>query len=122
MGTLFQLHCESSSSLQIRNSVWLPRHAVPIVSAGASFTVVVPAAFVTFPTTAMEALRPWPRSQIIAAGPFHNLVFWALLLLVDHLGTGDLLTRLLYRDISDLGRVVMHIDRVSLIRYIYESE
>ncbi|KAJ7198766.1 hypothetical protein GGX14DRAFT_699937 [Mycena pura] len=86
-------------------------NAVPIVSAGASFTVVVPAAFVTFPTTAMEALRPWPRSQIIAAGPFHNLVFWALLLLVDHLGTGDLLMRLLYRDISDLGRVVMHTDR-----------
>lgn len=82
------------------------------MSAGASFTVVVPAAFVTFPAAALEALQPLVRARIIAAGPFHNLVFWGLLLLVDRLGTGDLLTHTIYRDVSDVGRVVVGIDAV----------
>ncbi|KAJ6551501.1 hypothetical protein B0H19DRAFT_1157941 [Mycena capillaripes] len=84
--------------------------AVPIMSAGASFTVVVPAAFVAFSATALEALKPLARSRIIAAGPFHNLVFWCLLLFLDRIGTGDFLTRTMYRDVSDLGRVVVGID------------
>lgn len=92
--------------------------AVPIMSAGASFTVLVPAAFVAFSTTALEALEPFAKSRIIAAGPFHNLVFWCLLLLVDRVGTGEILTRTMYRDVSDVGRVVMGIDGVSSDRPI----
>ncbi|KAJ7103756.1 hypothetical protein C8R44DRAFT_640486 [Mycena epipterygia] len=90
--------------------------AVPIMTAGASFTVVVPAAFVTFPTAALEALRPFARSRIIAAGPFHNLAFWCLLVLVARVGLGDFLTRTMYRDVSDVGRVVMGIDADSALR------
>ncbi|KAJ7182585.1 hypothetical protein C8R43DRAFT_7552, partial [Mycena crocata] len=89
--------------------------AVPVTSAGASFTVVVPAAFVTFPAAAMDALQPFARSRIIAAGPFHNLVFWFLLVLVNQVGTGDFLARTLYRDVSDIGRVVVGIDRDSAL-------
>ncbi|KAJ6504274.1 hypothetical protein C8R47DRAFT_1104935 [Mycena vitilis] len=90
--------------------------AVPILSAGASFTVVVPAAFVAFPATALEALKPFARSRIIAAGPFHNLIFWSLLVLMDRVGTGSFLTRTIYRDVSDLGRVVVDIDSDSDLR------
>ncbi|KAF8201041.1 hypothetical protein K438DRAFT_1821267 [Mycena galopus ATCC 62051] len=90
--------------------------AVPIMSAGASFTVVIPAAFVSFPSTALEALKPFARSRIIAAGPFHNLVFWSLLLLVDRVGTGDFLTRTIYREVSDIGRVVVGMDGDSDLR------
>ncbi|KAJ7472234.1 hypothetical protein B0H11DRAFT_1347004 [Mycena galericulata] len=90
--------------------------AVPIMSAGASFTFVIPAAFVTFPSAALEALKPLARARIIAAGPFHNLVFWCLLLLVDRLGIGDLLTHTMYRDVSDVGRVVVGIDADSDLR------
>ncbi|KAJ7176575.1 hypothetical protein C8R46DRAFT_39915 [Mycena filopes] len=90
--------------------------AVPILSAGASFTVVVPAAFVTFPSTALEALKPFARSRIIAAGPFHNLVFWGLLLLTDRAGVGVFFTRTLYRDVWNEGRVVVSIDQDSDLR------
>ncbi|KAJ7768389.1 hypothetical protein B0H16DRAFT_1673554 [Mycena metata] len=90
--------------------------AVPIMSAGASFTVVVPAAFVTFSSTALEALTPFARSRIIAAGPFHNLVLWGLLFFVDRTGTGGFLTRTMYRDVSGVGRVVVAIDGDSDLR------
>ncbi|KAJ7740960.1 hypothetical protein DFH07DRAFT_62558 [Mycena maculata] len=89
--------------------------AVPVMSTGVSFTVIVPAAFVTFPAAALGALEPLARARIIAAGPFHNLVFWAALLLVN-LGAGDLLTRTIYRDMSDVGRVVVGIDRDSYLQ------
>lgn len=92
-----------------------PSDAVPIMSAGASFTVVVPAAFVAFSATALEALKPFARSRIIAAGPFHNFVFWGLLLVSDRIGTGEFLTRVVYRDVSHLGRVVVGIDGVSFV-------
>ncbi|KAF7368996.1 Histone acetyltransferase [Mycena venus] len=91
--------------------------AVPIVSAGASFTIVIPAAFVSFPSTALEALEPFARSRIIAAGPFHNLMFWFLLVLVDRAGTGGFLTHAIYRDVSDVGRVVVGIDSDSDLRW-----
>ncbi|KAK7052386.1 histone acetyltransferase [Favolaschia claudopus] len=90
--------------------------AVPILSAGASFTVVIPAAFVSFSSSALEALRPFARSRIIAAGPFHNLVFWGLLTLVEFSGTGEVLTRTLYRDVSDIGRVIIGMDGDSALR------
>ncbi|KAJ7040818.1 hypothetical protein C8F04DRAFT_1253726 [Mycena alexandri] len=90
--------------------------AVPIMSAGASFTVVVPAAFVTFPSTALEALKPFARSRIIAAGPFHNLVLWGLLFLVGRAGIGGFLSRTMYRDVADVGRVVVAIDGDSDLR------
>ncbi|KAJ7083720.1 hypothetical protein B0H15DRAFT_850488 [Mycena belliarum] len=90
--------------------------AVPVMTAGASFTVVVPAAFVTFPATALESLKPFARSRIIAAGPFHNLVFWCLLLFVERIGAGDLITSMMYRDVSDVGRVVVKIDEDSDLR------
>ncbi|KAJ6467002.1 hypothetical protein C8R45DRAFT_910136 [Mycena sanguinolenta] len=90
--------------------------AVPIMSAGVSFTVVIPAAFVSFSATALEALKPLARSRIIAAGPFHNLIFWSLLVLVDRTRTGNFLSHTTYREVSDAGRVVVGIDGDSDIR------
>ncbi|KAF7377731.1 Histone acetyltransferase [Mycena sanguinolenta] len=90
--------------------------AVPIMSAGVSFTVVVPAAFVSFPATALEALKPLARSRIIAAGPFHNLVFWSLLVLVDRARTGDFLAHTMYHEVSDIGRVVVGMDGDSALQ------
>ncbi|KAF7303743.1 Histone acetyltransferase [Mycena indigotica] len=83
--------------------------AVPIVSAGASFTIAIPAAFVSFPATTLQALQPYSRARIIAAGPFHNLVFWTVLLTVDWLGLANSFNR----DVSDIGRVVVNIDKDS---------
>lgn len=73
----------------------------------------MPSAFVTFPTAAMEVLPPHARARIISAGPFHNLVFWVLLMLVQSSGIGGVLWSIGYKDISQIGRVVVGVDTVS---------
>ncbi|KAJ6554068.1 hypothetical protein B0H10DRAFT_1848470 [Mycena sp. CBHHK59/15] len=101
---------------ELGHAVSAALEAVPITSAGASLTVVMPAAFVTFPATSLEALKPLARSRIIGAGPFHNLAFWCFLILIGHTGAGGLFARTIYQEVSTLGRVVMDIDDDSALR------
>ncbi|KAF9465401.1 hypothetical protein BDZ94DRAFT_1320225 [Collybia nuda] len=83
---------------------------LPILSAGAAFTLIMPSAFVTFPTTALEVLPPRSRARIVSAGPFHNILLWIALILVQSLGIGELFWSVGYKDMSHMGRVVVKVD------------
>ena len=88
--------------------------AVPIMSAGASFTDVIPAAFVSFPDTAVRNLPPRARSRVIAAGPFHNLVLWGALLLAVRVGLPYGIAAVTgYRSVADVGKVIVGVNSVS---------
>ncbi|KAG6918082.1 hypothetical protein DXG01_016534 [Tephrocybe rancida] len=87
--------------------------ALPILSAGASFTLVVPSAFVTFSNAALDSLTPRARARVVAAGPFHNIILWCLLALIGYTRLGDIFWFVGYRDISAHGKVVVDVDAVS---------
>ncbi|KAK0496973.1 hypothetical protein EDD18DRAFT_1073531 [Armillaria luteobubalina] len=85
--------------------------SVPINSVGAALTLVLPSAFVTFPGSYLEALKPVSRARIIAAGPWHNAVFWVVLVFLGWLRLSYYgLTLFAYGDISGLGRVVLDVE------------
>lgn len=85
-----------------------------MVDAGASFTICIPIAFVTFSVAGLKNLMPQARSRIIAAGPFHNLLLWVSLVLVTRLGLSSLAHFFSgYQNISDIGQVVISVDVVS---------
>jgi hypothetical protein len=91
-----------------------------MLSAGISMTVIMPSAFVSFSTVVLENLKPPGKARIIAAGPWHNLVFWVTLLSaakvanVVHNMTGldSLFSGLIWKDVRDWGRVVVDVDEV----------
>jgi len=78
-----------------------------------SFTLVIPSAFVTFSSAALEGLAPRARARIVAAGPFHNIILWCMLLSIQYTGLGSLLWSMGYQDISALGRVVLGVEAQS---------
>jgi len=85
-----------------------------MLSAGMSVTVVLPSAFVSLPSSRLEELAPLERLRIIGAGCFHNLVFWAILMLAAWSGVGRVFWSTVgYKDISSIGRVVVSIDEDS---------
>ncbi|KAJ7572653.1 hypothetical protein C8J56DRAFT_584108 [Mycena floridula] len=83
---------------------------VPIVAAGASFTIAIPSAFVTFSAASLQALAPTRRARIIAAGPWHNLVFWLLLLFAIQVHLDKWLLTVGYTNVNDLGRSVLSVE------------
>lgn len=86
-----------------------------MLTAGASFIICIPAAFVTFPVSATNYLTSQARSRVTAAGPFHNLVFWCFILGVSRLGIGQAAAFISgYKDSSSLGKVVVGVDVVCL--------
>lgn len=88
------------------------RRRVPILFSGVSITVILPSAFVVFPTARLEGLPSLDCLRILAAGCFHNLVFWCLLYLVTWTKIGSIFSGLMFEDISGLGRVVVEVDSV----------
>lgn len=59
-------------------------------------------------------LKPASRLRIIAAGPFHNLVFWLILIGGAWAGLGRVWWTIIgYEDIRQLGRIVVQVDKVS---------
>lgn len=61
----------------------------------------------------MEVLKPRAKIRVIAAGPFHNLIFWIILWGGAWVGLGGGLGYILgYEDVRGRGRVVMHVDQV----------
>lgn len=101
-------------TLPLTVSFLLPRSdALPLTSAGVGLTVILPSAFVAFPSDETEALPPRSRARLISAGAFHNLVFWLTLGFAARLGTSALVWPVLgYRDVSQYGRVVVGVDDV----------
>ena len=87
-----------------------------MVDAGASLTICIPTAFVTFSAAGLKTLVPQARSRIIVAGPFHNLLLWVILALVTRLDLFSLASFVSgYRRVSDVGQVVISVDTVSQI-------
>ncbi|KAG7448191.1 uncharacterized protein BT62DRAFT_890455 [Guyanagaster necrorhizus] len=85
--------------------------SVPINSVGAALTLVIPSAFVTFPSLCLETLKPSSRARIIAAGPWHNGIFWIILVFLGWMRLSYYaLTLFSYEDISGLGRVVLDVE------------
>lgn len=90
---------------------------LPLAACGASLIACVPAAFVSFPDTAVRGLPPRARARVIAAGPFHNLVLWGALLLAVRLGLPSGVAAVTgYRSVSDVGNVVVSVSSVGLRR------
>ncbi|KAG6826261.1 hypothetical protein H0H92_000525 [Tricholoma furcatifolium] len=87
--------------------------SLPMLSVGASFTLVVPSAFVTFSSAALDSLRPRARARVVAAGPFHNLLLWVLLVSAGWTRLGEIFWSVGYRDVSTLGKVVLSVDQYS---------
>lgn len=93
--------------------------SVSILSVGLSFFVAFPSAYVVLPSAYVKALKPTVRLRIIAAGPFHNLMFWILLVAGSWIGAGRVSWNLFgYENVTGLGRVVVGLDSVSLL-YIF---
>ncbi|KAI0772391.1 hypothetical protein BD413DRAFT_612553 [Trametes elegans] len=89
-------------------------HALPLTSAGLSLTVLLPSAFVAFPTDETAALPARARARLAAAGAFHNLAFWLVLGVAAALRTSAFVWPMLgYRDVSSYGRVVVAVDEDS---------
>ena len=88
---------------------------MPIQSVGASLTLVVPSASVAFMAGALDNKSPRTRSVIVSAGPFHNLVFWALLLLLMKTNLDRFFWQFAYQDVAHLGRVVIHVKQVRTV-------
>ncbi|KAI0828575.1 hypothetical protein BC628DRAFT_1409160 [Trametes gibbosa] len=88
--------------------------AIPLTSAGLGITVILPSAFVAFPSEETESLHPRPRTRLISAGAFHNLMFWLVLCAAAWLQTSSLVWPFLgYRDVSQYGRVIVKVDEAS---------
>ncbi|KAF9447627.1 hypothetical protein P691DRAFT_776009 [Macrolepiota fuliginosa MF-IS2] len=94
-------------------------YGIPILTSGVSITVCLPAAFVSFSSATLDTLRPSAKSRVIAAGPFHNLLFWCFWALAGYLGSGVFFALLGYKDVSSIGRVVLNVDEASpLVGYL----
>lgn len=92
------------------------RESVPLLSTGASITILIPSAFVSLSSAAVQSLPSRPRMNIIAAGPFHNLVYWTLLVLALQMGIGRHLWYIMgYDYIGHFGRVVLGTHPVRLL-------
>ncbi|KAI0644139.1 hypothetical protein C8Q79DRAFT_1002094 [Trametes meyenii] len=88
--------------------------ALPLTSAGLGLTVLLPSAFVAFPSEDTETLSPRSRARLVSAGAFHNLLFWLALCVAARVHTSDLAWPVLgYRDLSQYGRVVVGVDEHS---------
>ncbi|TFK24087.1 hypothetical protein FA15DRAFT_704849 [Coprinopsis marcescibilis] len=87
--------------------------AIPMMSSGATLMLVIPAAFVALSTASMSSLEKQGQARIIAAGPFHNIVFWVVLVVSRLSGLDDLMTSVWYKDISAVGRSVMSVEAES---------
>jgi len=113
--------CTSSYSIHEIEYSMTSRESVPMLSAGMSLTVVIPSAFVSFSTAFLDSLKPSGKARIIAAGPWHNLVFWLLLVLAGRVATtlegtavSSVVTNMVWKDVSELGRVVVDVDEVNI--------
>lgn len=106
--------CEYSDLSPFLQLLIIKSESLPAVAAGVSFIVCIPAAFVTFPSEGLQVLSPRARTRIIAAGPFHNLVFWCILVLFGRVGAGSLAWSVIgYDNVGVSGKVVLDVDAVS---------
>ncbi|KDR70284.1 hypothetical protein GALMADRAFT_255189 [Galerina marginata CBS 339.88] len=93
---------------ELGHAIAAARESLPMITAGVSFTVCIPAAFVSFPVAGMKSLAAQARSRVTAAGPFHNLAFWCFLALITRLEVVNIVSFVSgYRNISNTGKIVV---------------
>ncbi|KAG2128003.1 hypothetical protein DEU56DRAFT_742147 [Suillus clintonianus] len=85
-------------------------HRIPILAAGASITLMFPAAFVTLPSARVEELSLLDRLRVITSGCFHNLTLWLILMGVAWSGVGQRILSVGYQDVSAQGLIVAHVE------------
>ncbi|KAL0958902.1 hypothetical protein HGRIS_014220 [Hohenbuehelia grisea] len=93
---------------------------IPLYAAGLAFLILppLPSAFVSLPASSLNALPPIARARIIAAGPFHNLLFLLALFLAGKATTSlhsFAVLPLFFDDLSGLGRVVVSVHESSAL-------
>ena len=88
------------------------RDNVPLTSAGASLLVLIPSAFVSISSGTMSRLPAMGRLRVASAGAYHNILFFATILLLERTRFGNRMLAIGYEDISRLGKVVISIDSV----------
>lgn len=93
---------------------------LPLHSVGFSLTLALPSAFVALPPS-LHQLKHAARQRIIAAGAWHNLVLWASIYIVSFLSANAFWTTIGWRDISDVGRVVLSVEADSPLRAHLQS-
>jgi S2P endopeptidase len=87
--------------------------AIPLHSVGAYMTVAIPAAFVTLSSDTMGSIAPRNKLRVIAAGAFHNLLFYVLLFGMSWIGLGAALLALGgFKDVSSVGLAVNAVEEV----------
>ncbi|THH15185.1 hypothetical protein EW146_g5250 [Bondarzewia mesenterica] len=87
---------------------------VPLLSLGASLTVIFPTAFVSLPTSTLLSLPARARARIAAAGALHNLVLYLILFTIGRTGiSGPAFRALGYEDVRSQGRVALAVDQDS---------
>ncbi|KAH6904301.1 hypothetical protein BKA70DRAFT_1109670 [Coprinopsis sp. MPI-PUGE-AT-0042] len=97
--------------------------SIPLISSGASLTLIIPSAFVSFSTSSLASLQPSAKARIIAAGPFHNLVTWGFLTAARMTGIGGWVRSVGYMDVSRTGRGVVSVETDSpLYGYLKPDE
>jgi S2P endopeptidase len=89
------------------------RDSIPLVSCGASLTAIIPSAFVSFSSSSLASLHPPAKARITAAGPFHNLVTWVLLMTAKVMGIGGVIRSMGYINVSSIGRNIVSVESVS---------
>ncbi|KAF6760371.1 hypothetical protein DFP72DRAFT_882024 [Ephemerocybe angulata] len=87
--------------------------AIPMLSCGASLTVLIPTAFVSLSTSLYRGLSALPKARIVSAGAFHNLLMWGVLVFLRTAGIASLATALFYQDVRSEGRLVVSVDQAS---------
>lgn len=89
------------------------RESLPLLSVGASLTLILPSAYVSLPSSGVENLSPRARLRVISSGAFHNLVLWAILAGISSLGLASFVASCLgYRDVGSLGKAVIWVNEV----------
>ncbi|KAG1733856.1 uncharacterized protein EDB91DRAFT_624050 [Suillus paluster] len=106
---LFSL-CTSQIVHEIGHAITAAIHRIPILAAGASITLIFPAAFVTLPSARVEELSSLDRLRVVTSGCFHNLTLWLILLGAAWTGIGQWSLSVGYEDVSPRGLIVAHIE------------
>ena len=89
------------------------RDSVPLISAGFSLSIILPAAFVSLSSGALSALPPRARARIACAGAWHNLLLYLLLVVLAHANFAGMVWGAVgYEDVRRFGRVVLGTDVV----------
>jgi S2P endopeptidase len=85
-----------------------------MLSSGLSLLLILPSAFVSLSSASLSQLLPHARMRIIAAGPYHNFVFWVLIFGLGWTGVERWLAMVGYMDVTVLGKGVVAFDKACL--------